>query len=171
MISRVNDLKIKFQNESTALDSSEIPQNEQGWQLGGAAVKVAPPRANPVRSTAPLAIRPQFLLLAIAAILVVVIGSTTDDQKSARSLEEQISEAKNDYNVYLESLRPLVGNREVERRRYQSQNILNRLTLAHHQVDLLSLRREATYLTDLDRDANSPLYRLGIDLHKEYEAD
>jgi hypothetical protein len=171
MISRINNLKIRFQNESSADDSSEILQNEQGWQLGGVVVKAVSPRVTPVRSTATRAIRPQFVLLAIAAILVVVIGIMTDDKKSSRSLEAQLSEAKKEYDVYLESLRPLMGDREVERRRYQSQNILNRLTVAHQQVDLLSLRREATYLTDLDRDANSPLYRLGIELFIEYQAD
>lgn len=167
----MKDGQIRTESNPTA-DQSIGGSCSQGWQIGGSSpTNRTHPIKPQVRQTNEGKIRPQFLILVVVAIGLVIFGQLRKDKGANHSFEVWVRETESEYAGYLERIGADIGEHEVSTRKRQAAEIVTRLTDSFRQHDFVELRREAINLTDLDGDGNSPAYRLGVEILDKYQIE
>ena len=167
----MNDNRIRSESNRSANKSIGEPGN-RGWHIGGMLQTPSPePIIAPVSQSKEETIRPRFVVLAVVAIGLIIFGQLSKDRGANSAFEVWIRETEDSYAGYLARIGPDIGEQEVSSRKRRVAEIVARLNDSFRQHDFATLRREATNLTILDGDANSPAYRLGVEILGKYQIE
>ena len=167
----MNDNRIRTESNRSTNKSTGEP-GHRGWQLGGILQTPSPePIRAPVSQSKEETIRPRFVVLAAVAIGLIIFGQLSKDRGANSTFEVWMRETENSYAGYLARIGPDIGEHEVSSRKRRVAGIVLRLNDSFRQHDFATLRREAINLTILDGDANSPAYRLGVEILGKYQIE
>lgn len=167
----MNDNRIRTESNRSTNKSTGEP-GHRGWQLGGIIQTLSPePIRAPVSQSKEETIRPRFVVLAVVAIGLIIFGQLSKDRGANSTFEVWMRETENSYAGYLARIGPDIGEHEVSSRKRRVAEIVLRLNDSFRQHDFATLRLEAINLTILDGDANSPAYRLGVEILGKYQIE
>jgi hypothetical protein len=170
----MNQRKIKLGKQSGINEDAAIAQaraNEdvrrKGWKLGvREECAILSAAEQPPSATPPRLIRPQFLVLAVCASLLLLFSLKTPAAKT--SVSPRLAQVLADYDRYLETRRAELGDATTAHRRKLAEEKLGKAERAETRKDWAIARQEASALLHLDNDSQSPVYQFCIELLNEF---
>jgi hypothetical protein len=168
----MNQRRIKLGAAPETKPTADPDISKRGWQLGSRLemTTLLPEKSAPESKPQRL-IRPQFMILAVAAALLMLFTIASKSSPDEQGIRDRIPQVMEEYDRYLDARRAALGDATIAQRRNTAEQRLQRIADAAARNARGQIRLESNFLLHLDNDAQSPIYRYSIELLDEFKDD